>query len=53
MSGMRGIICSSRTLGSDPIKKKGGRNHPFCRECDVMDAGERERYIKKIMREKS
>ena len=30
---------------------KNGRNFPFCVECDVMDAGERERTIKKIMKE--
>lgn len=28
----------------------GQRKHPFCRECDVLDAGEREEYIKSMVR---
>lgn len=28
---------------------RNGRKYPFCRECDVMDAGERENEIKKLM----
>ena len=27
---------------------QNGRNHPFCKECDVVDAGEREKEIKQI-----
>lgn len=30
----------------------GGRKHPFCRDCDVIDAGERENYIKTVMKTK-
>lgn len=30
----------------------GDRNYPFCKECDVLDAGEREKFIKLFLSEK-
>lgn len=32
------------------LMQGGQRSHPFCQECDVIDAGERERYIRKFLK---
>ncbi len=53
MSDSIGAIWGSSKFKGLRLSMKNGRTHPFCKECDVVDAGEREREISSILKQYS